>query len=328
MAEDISDDRRLAGRVAIVTGAGGGIGREHARQLARAGARVLVNDLGVRPSGPDQMANAQRVVDEIVAEGGTAVADDTTAATWDGAAAIVDHAVNEFGRVDILVNNATRGASNDIWRFTEEEWDLTVDVNLKGYFAMIKFASVHMCRQRSGVIINTSSGSGFGHPANVAYATAKEGVIGLTRTVAKELGRFGVRCNAIRPSAVAPGGSVDAYRKRTARWTELMDVTMQPRGRSAESLGTFDPEARPPRKVAAFVVWLCTDAAAQVNGRTFHVAGDQISRLSEPVPERVIFAAGEWDLDSLDRHAPTRLLDGVTNPYTLDDYPHLQVFDE
>ena len=319
---------RLAGKVAIVTGGGGGIGREHALQLSRAGAKVVVNDLGVRPSGPDQMADAARVVDEIVAEGGIAVANAATAATWAGAEAIVDHALSEYGRVDILVNNATRGASNDIWRFTEEEWDTTVDVNLKGYFAMIRFASLHMCRQHSGVIINTSSGSGFGHPANVAYAAAKEGVIGLTRTVAKELGRFGIRCNAIRPSAVTPGGSVDAYRKRTARWTELMDVTMQPGGRSAESLGTFDPDARPPRKVAAFVVWLCTDAAAQVNGRTFHIAGDQVSRLSEPVGERVIFAADGWDLDALDQVAPPRLLDGVSNPYTLDEYPHLQHFDE
>jgi NAD(P)-dependent dehydrogenase (short-subunit alcohol dehydrogenase family) len=320
--------RRLGGRVAVVTGGGGGIGREHALQLARAGARVVVNDLGVRPSGPEQMANATRVVEEIRAEGGTAVANDGTAATWAGAEAIVEQAIDEYGRIDILVNNATRGASNDIWRFTEKDWDTTVDVNLKGYFAMIRFASVHMCRQHSGVIINTSSGSGFGHPANVAYAAAKEGVIGLTRTVAKELGRFGIRCNAIRPGAVTPGGSVTAYLERTKRWTELMDVTMQPAGRSSASLGTFDPDARPPRKVAAFVVWLCTDAAAQVNGRTFHVVGDQISRLSEPVAERLIFAADGWDLDALDEHGPSRLLDGVSNPYTLDDYPHLQVFDE
>jgi 3-oxoacyl-[acyl-carrier protein] reductase len=319
---------RLDGKVAIVTGGGGGIGREHALQLARAGARVVVNDLGVRPSGPDQMASAERVVQEIVTAGGSAVANAGTAATWAGAEAIVNQAIDEYGRVDILINNATRGASNDIWRFTEEEWDETVDVNLKGYFAMIRFASLHMCRQHSGVIVNTSSGSGFGHPANVAYASAKEGVIGMTRTVAKELGRFGIRCNAIRPGAVTPGGSVDAYLERTKRWTELMDVTMQPAGRSAQSLGTFDPNARPPRKVAAFVVWLCTDAAAQVNGRTFHVVGDQISRLSESVAERMIFTPGGWDLDTLDQHGPARLLEGVTNPYTLDDYPHLQHFDE
>ena len=328
MTQQAQQSTRLAGKVAIVTGGGGGIGREHALHLARAGARVVVNDLGVRPSGPDQMANAERVVGEIVAEGGTAVANANTAATWAGAQSIVAHAIDEYGRIDILINNATRGASNDIWRFTEEEWDTTVDVNLKGYFAMIRFASLSMCRQRSGVIVNTSSGSGFGHPSNVAYAAAKEGVIGLTRTVAKELGRFGIRCNAIRPGAVTPGGSVDAYRIRTARWTELMDATMQPGGRSAASLGVFDPDARPPRKVAAFVVWLCTDAAAQVNGRTFHVVGDQISRLSEPAPERMIFAADGWDLDTLDQYGSARLLDGVSNPYTLDDHPHLQVFDE
>ena len=123
---------RLDGKVAIVTGAGGGIGREHARLFASEGAKVLVNDLGSRTG-----ANASSVVDEIVAAGGEAVAN-TTSATWDGAADIVQAALDAFGRVDILVNNATAGRNNDLWRFTEKDWDLTFDVNLKGYFAMIR----------------------------------------------------------------------------------------------------------------------------------------------------------------------------------------------
>jgi len=310
---------RLDGTVAIVTGAGGGIGREHALLLASEGARVLVNDLGLRAG-----ADADKVAAEIVDHGGTAVANNGSA-TWDGAAAIVDAAIDAFGRVDILVNNATAGRNNDIWRFTEEEWDLTFDVNLKGYFAMIRSAAPHLCRQRSGVIVNTSSGSGFGHPSNVAYASAKEGVVGLTRTAARELGRFGVRCNAIRP--LAAGQSTKDYAVKTARWTRLMELTMGPRpGRIQPQ--SFDPDALAPRKIAPLVVWLCTDAARNVNGRTFHVAGDAISRLSEPQRERVIHHAGGWTLDALDALAPTHLVDDLSNDYTLDDHPELQVFEE
>ncbi len=310
---------RLDGKVAIVTGSGGGIGREHALLLAREGASVLVNDLGSRTG-----ADAASVVAEISAAGGTAVANKASA-TWDGAGDIVAAALDAFGRLDILINNATAGRVNDIWRFTEQEWDMAVDVNLKGYFAMIRSAAPHMCRQHSGVIVNTSSGSGFGHPSNVAYAAAKEGVVGLTRTVARELGRFGVRCNAIRP--LAAGQSTTDYAAITARWARLMELTMGPKPGTA-ARPVFDPQVIAPRKIAPLVVWLCTDAARDVNGRTFHVAGDTVSRLSEPERERTIHQRGGWDLDGLDTVAPTHLVDGLTNDYTLDDYPELQVFDE
>jgi 3-oxoacyl-[acyl-carrier protein] reductase len=309
---------RLDGRVAIVTGAGGGIGREHALLLAREGASVLVNDLGAR-SGAD----AASVVAEISAAGGVAAANKASA-TWDGAADIVGAALDAFGRVDILINNATAGRVNDLWRFTEEEWDVTVDVNLKGYFAMIRSAAPHMCRQRSGVIVNTSSGSGFGHPSNIAYAAAKEGVIGLTRTVARELGRFGVRCNAIRP--LATGQSHKDYAVMTARWARLMELTMGPPPGTTRPV--FDPDVISPRKIAPLVVWLCTDAAQDVTGRTFHVAGDTVARLSEPAPERSVHQRGGWDLDGLDAAAPANLVDGLTNDYTLAGHPELQVFEE
>jgi 3-oxoacyl-[acyl-carrier protein] reductase len=310
---------RLDGKVAVVTGAGGGIGREHALLLAAEGARVVVNDIGAR-SGAD----ASSVVTEIEAAGGKAVAD-TNSATWDGAADIIATAIDTFGRIDIVINNATASGLNDIWRLTEDDWDRAVNVNLKGYFAMIRAAAPHLCRQGSGAIVNTSSGSGFGHPSAVAYASAKEGVIGLTRTVARELGRFGVRCNAIRPFAL--GTSTQEYDVITARWSELMALTMSATPGKIQPART-DPAQFPPRKIAPLVVWLCTDAAKNVNGRTFHLSGDTYSRLSEPAPERTVYQAGGWALDALDAACPAALTAGLDNPYTLDDHPHLKVFEE
>lgn len=319
--------QRLAGKVVIVTGGAGSIGREHSLLFAKEGARVVVNDLGVSAVGDGKAASADRVVDEIRAQGGDAIASTESAATFAGAEAIVGQAVDAFGTVDILVNNATAGAINDIWRFSEKQFDQTVNANFKGYFAMMKYAIPHMCRHGSGVIVNTSSGSGFGHPSNSVYAAAKEALIGLTRTAARELGRFGLRCNAIRPAA-ASYTALNSYQELTARWADLMSITMRPKGTPPSAPNaSFDPEARAPRKVSPFVVWLCTDAARNVNGRTFHVYGDFVARYSEPEDERTIFAAGGWDLDMLDEAAP-QLTSDLTNDYTLDEFPALKVFDE
>lgn len=307
---------RLDGKVAIVTGAGGGIGRAHALLLAQQGASVVVNDIGLRTG-----ADAAGVVAEIADAGGTALAN-TTSATWDGAPDIVAAALDEFGRIDIVINNATAGGMHDLWSFTEEDWDLSFDVNLKGYFAMIRAAAPHLARQGSGSIVNTASGSGFGHPSMVAYSSAKEGVIGLTRTTAKELGRFGIRCNAIRPFAV--GTATGDYSVRTAKWGQLMALTMGPTPGVATP-PTFDPEQFPPSKIAPLVVWLCTEAAAHVNGRTFHVHGDDVSLLSEPAPQVTVHQHGGWDLDGLDAAGPT-LTRGLSNPYTLDAFPDLKQF--
>jgi NAD(P)-dependent dehydrogenase (short-subunit alcohol dehydrogenase family) len=295
-----------------VTGAGGGIGREHALLFAQEGAAVLVNDIGARTG-----ADAASVAAEITAAGGTAVAS-TASATWDGAAEIVEAAIDAFGRLDIVVNNATAGRNNDLWKFTEQEWDLTFSVNLKGYFALIREATPHLARQ-GGAIVNTSSSSGFGHPSHVAYAAAKEGVVGLTRTAAKELGRFGIRCNAIRPVAI--GQAVGEYHEQTAPWRHLMDVTM--------GVGTkaMDPEAFAPRMISPFVVWLCTDAASGVNGRSFYVSGGRVSLLTEPKSAKTINHEAAWTLDELDAIATGELVDGLTNRFLLADHPDLQKFE-
>jgi 3-oxoacyl-[acyl-carrier protein] reductase len=303
---------RLDGKVAIVTGAGGGIGREHALLLGREGAAVVVDDLGTR-TGSDAGAVAQR----IRAAGGTAVAT-TASATWDGAAEIVQTALDEFGNVDILVNNATAGRNDDLWHYSEAEWDLTMDVNLKGYYALMREVIPHMARRGGGAIVNTSSASGFGHPSHGAYATAKEGLIGLTRTAAMELGRFGIRANAIRPLAVTI--QVQEYNEHSAPWRGLMDATM---GRPSEQQPA---DVIAPARIAPLVVWLCTAAAAAVNGRTFLVFGDRISLLTEPKAKATIEQAGGFGLDDLDRLAPEQLVAGLRNRWTLDDHPELQVF--
>src|SRR3954453_10423167 len=309
----------LDGKVGVGTRAGGGIGREHPRPLAAEGASVLVNDVGRRTG-----ADAAAVAAEIDGAGGAAVAD-TTSATWDGAAAIVDHAVEAFGRLDIVVNNATAARNADLWRVTEAEWDLALDVNLKGYFAMIREAAPHLCGQGSGVIVNTSSGSGFGHPSAVAYASAKEGVVGLTRTVARELGRFGVRCNAIRPLAL--GMSTKEYNEATARWSVLMAETMRPRGGQASQFAAATPDTHPPAKISPVVAWLCSDAARDVNGRTFHVTGDLVARFADSQYERQMVRDGGWTLDALDELAPAQLVDDLTNDFLLEDHPELKVFE-
>ena len=310
---------RFDGKVVIVTGAGGGIGREHARLFAREGASVLVNDTGRRTG-----ADAAGVVDEIGTEGGVAVAD-TTSATWDGAASIVAHALDAFGRVDVLVNNATAARNADLWKLSEAEWDLAIDVNLKGYFAMIREVAPHFCGQGAGAIVNTSSGSGFGHPSAVAYAAAKEGVVGLTRTVARELGRFGVRCNAIRPLAL--GRSTSEYNEATAGWSTLMALTMRPRGGEVSQFAAATPESHPPAKISPMVVWLCSDAARDVNGRIFHVTGDLVARFADSHYERRVVRDGGWTLDALDEAAPRDLVDDLRNDFLLEDHPELQSFE-
>jgi 3-oxoacyl-[acyl-carrier protein] reductase len=306
--------KRLDGQVAIVTGAGRGMGREHALLLAEQGASVVVNDIGARPG-----ADADAVVAEIARRGGEAVAT-SASATWDGAGDIVDVAIRSFGRLDILINNATAGRGDDLWHFSHEEWQLTVDVNLTGYYALVRAAVPHMARRGAGAIVNTSSASGFGHPSHGAYAAAKEGVVGLTRTAAMELGRFGIRCNAIRPVAIT--AQVGEYRAHSAPWRPLMDATM---GSGTTGLSA---DAVSPAKVSPFVVWLCTDAARNVNGRTFVVMGDRVALLTEPRAKATIENAGGWTLDELDRRAPSDLVGGLTNRWLLTDHPELRVFPE
>ena len=189
--------QRLDGKVAIVTGGGKGIGRSEALLMAQQGAKVVVSDVGV----DERVRRADTVVSEINGAGGHAVAAADDLATFDGARQVVATALDHFGGLDIVINNAGLRAANAIQDITDEDFDIVVGSHLKATYGMIKYAAPIFLEQGSGVILNTSSESGLGHPYNSAYAAAKEGITGLTRTVARELGTCGVRCNQIRPRA-------------------------------------------------------------------------------------------------------------------------------
>jgi 3-oxoacyl-[acyl-carrier protein] reductase len=309
MAE--SGQKRLVGKVAIVSGSGRGIGRCEAMLLARQGAKVVVNDIG---KDPDGKRRADKVAQEIHAEGGEAVVSTDSISTLEGANRTVQTAVKTFGRLDILVNNAGLRAPTAIDEITEEQWDLVVDSHLKGTYALIKFAVPIFRNQRSGVIINTGSESGLGHPFNSAYGAAKEGIAGLTRSLARELGRFGIRCNMIRPRAATPGGPefMEMYEKWMPIARALGPYWLGERGHVRT--GEMNPE-----RVAALVVWLCTDAAVNVNGRGFYVAGEEVGLWSEPELVRCMTRPGGWNLDTLDEFGPESLIIGLTNKFLIKD---------
>jgi 3-oxoacyl-[acyl-carrier protein] reductase len=299
--------RRLTGKVAIVTGAGNGIGRAEALQLARQGASVVVNDLGGDTKGEGADAGvAQKVVNEIKAFGGEAVANGDSVASFQGAANIVNTALKTFGRLDILVNNAGNARPRVIYNLSEEDWDAVLAVHLKGCFNMIRHAAPVFREQRSGVIVNTGSESGLGHFGQSNYSAAKEGIIGLTRTVARDLGRFNVRCNAIRPRALdtrlagGEGGGIEAGQKLVQSFGNRV-IGNRP-------LNT--PRPARAEEVAALVAWLCSDAMAGINGRTFQIGGGEVGLWSEPEVIRASFRDEGWDLDALDQPALREYLVG------------------
>jgi 3-oxoacyl-[acyl-carrier protein] reductase len=303
----LDSKQRLAGKVAIVTGAGNGIGRAEALLLGRQGAKVVVNDLGgdTKGEGAD-IGVAQKVVEQIQAGGGTAVANGDSVASFAGAQRIVDTAIKAFGRLDILINNAGNARPRVIYNLSEEDWDAVIAVHLKGCFNMVRHAAPIFREQRSGVIINTGSESGLGHFGQANYSAAKEGIIGFTRTVARDLGRFGVRCNAIRPRAIdtrlagGDGGGVEAGIR--------LEQTFGRHVLGNRSISS--PRPAKAEEVAALVVWLCSDSMAAVNGRTFQIGGGEVGLWSEPELIKASFRKEGWDLDSLDQEVLREYLVG------------------
>ncbi|MGW0363477.1 SDR family oxidoreductase [Streptomyces sp. NPDC002990] len=254
------------GRVVIVTGAGRGLGRAHALAFAAQGARVVVNDLGVGLDGlPGPDGPAARVVAEIRALGGEAVAHGGDVATGEGAASLIETALSAFGRLDTLVNNAGFLRDRMLVNLGEEDWDAVVRVHLKGHFLPLRCAArwwraqAKAGRPVAARVVNTTSGAGLlGSVGQGNYSAAKAGILGLTLVAAAEMGRYGVQVNAIAPAA------------RTRMTEETFAGTM-----AAPAEGGFDAMA--PENVSPLVVWLGADASAGVTGRVFEAEGGRIT---------------------------------------------------
>jgi NAD(P)-dependent dehydrogenase (short-subunit alcohol dehydrogenase family) len=299
---------RLAGKRAIVTGAGRGIGRTVAELLAAEGAAVVVNDLGAAIDGQGAGSRvADEVVEAITAAGGRAVANYDSVADFDGAARIVDTATRTFGGLDILVNNAGILRDRMIFNMSEEEWDAVVAVHLTGTFNCTRHAARVMREQRGGRIVSMSSTSGvYGNSGQANYGAAKDGIAGLTRVVARELGKYGVTVNAVCPGAA------------TRMTQTVTEQARSKRGRAgvASAAGTRPAtlEYTGPENVAPWVVYLTTDAASHVNGQVFYAMGGLLALLDDPAPVRTIEKQGRWTPEEI-RLAFSRTLGmDLTNP--------------
>jgi NAD(P)-dependent dehydrogenase (short-subunit alcohol dehydrogenase family) len=273
----------LAGKVAVVTGAGRGVGRGIALELARAGAAVVVNDLGSSLAGAaTEESPADAVVREIKALGGQALADRHTVADFSSAAAIIDSARDAFGRIDIVVNNAGNLRDAIFHRMSEEEFDSVIAVHLKGSFNVSRAAAPHFKEHRSGVFVHMTSTSGLvGNFGQANYCAAKLGIVGLSRAIALDMQKFDVRSNAVAPFA----------------WTRMVssipDETPEQKKR-VEGLKKLVPE-----KIAPFVVALCSDGAKQISGQIFGVRNNEIYLFSQPRPIRTAHTAEGWTPESV-----------------------------
>jgi NAD(P)-dependent dehydrogenase (short-subunit alcohol dehydrogenase family) len=275
----------LAGKVAIVTGAGRGIGRAHALALAEAGARVIVNDLGAALSGEGHDDTpARQVVEEIKGAGGEAAANAENVAEFDGAERMIRQAIDQFGRLDILVNNAGILRDRMLVNMTEQEWDSVIAVHLKGHFAPTRHAAAYW-RERSkagddvkGRVINTSSPSGvFGNIGQSNYGAAKAGIAGFTLIAAQELHRYGVTVNCLAPNA------------RTRMTEDTFDM-----GAPSEGFDPLDPSNMSP-----LVVALSADQAQNITGQVFHVWGGAINALQGWTADELFSSDEKWDADAL-----------------------------
>lgn len=276
----------LEGKVAVVTGAGRGIGKDIALAMAREGAKVVVNDLGVQLDGSDGQANpAEEVVAEIRAMGGEAVANFDSVAAWDSAQRVVQTAIDSFGRVDCVVNNA--GILRDVMfhKMPPEDWDLVIQVMLNGAFYMSRAAISHFRAQESGSFVHMISASGLaGNYGQAAYAAAKSGMVGLSKSIAIDAQKYNVRSNCVAPSAwTRMTSSIPETEANMARIAQRKQVT--------------------PDKNAPLVAYLASDQAQGVNGQIFATRMNEIFLMGQSRPIRSIHRSEGWTPETVASHA-------------------------
>ena len=289
--------RSMRNKVAVVTGAGGGIGRDIALQLAAAGACVVVNDIGASLSGEgNDTGPAEAVVREIRAAGGSAVANTDSIATREGAVRLICQAVEAFGRIDCVVNNAGILRDRFFHKMSDEEWDAVLKVHLYGSFYTSSAAAGFFKEQGGGAFVHMTSTSGLvGNRAQANYAAAKMGIVGLSRTIAIDLQRSGVRSNCVAPFA-------------WGRMVASIPVTTPEQQRAAER----KQQLMTPAKVAPLVVFLASDLAADVNGQVFAVRGNEIMLMSQPRPLKSVHQSEGWTPEAIAAHALPAMRNGLT----------------
>jgi NAD(P)-dependent dehydrogenase (short-subunit alcohol dehydrogenase family) len=287
----------MDGRVALVTGAGRGVGRGIALAFANAGAAVVINDLGVNLAGDSgESTPAHDVVKEITAAGGRAIANTDSVTSAKGAQAMVQMAIDTFGRIDAVVNNAGNLRDSLFHKMTEEEFDSVIGVHLKGSFNVSRAAASFFKTQASGAYIHMTSTSGLvGNFGQANYAAAKLGIVGLSKSIALDMQRFNVRSNAVAPFA----------------WTRMIDsipTNTPEQQKRVEGLKKLVPE-----KIAPFVVALASDAAVHVTGQIFGVRNNEIYLFSQPRPFRTAHTSEGW--------TPESVVDRVFPMFANDFYP-------
>lgn len=299
----------LEGKAGIVTGAGRGIGRAVSLLLAKEGASVLVNDPGVGRNGEATEENpADAVVAEIQAAGGTAAANYDSVAKYDNAGRMVMQCADQFGKIDFVVNVAGMLRERMIWNMTEEDFDQVIDVHLKGHWNMSHHAIKLMRGARHGRIVNFSSDAFKGSVGQCNYAAAKAGIIGLTRTIARECGRYGITANAICPMAATRMTVNDAV---IANWKRRLETGLLTQAQYESRMSMPGPEY-----VAPIVAYLCTDASSEVNGQIFHAEKSMLHTYYFGEEARSIYKfeeEGMFSVDELVDTVPASLMSGIPN---------------
>lgn len=305
----------LKGKTAVITGGGGGIGKEISLAMAREGVKVVVNDLGASADGSAGIGRgaADEVVDEIKKAGGTAIPNYDSVADFAATENIVNTCVDNFGRIDILVNCAGIGAGAvPIWEMSEKDWDVMMAINLKGTFNTCRHAMAHMVKQKMGRIINFASTAWLVGSGSIAYSASKGGVVSFTKAIATHLAceDYRITCNTIVPIAGPMGSRYrDVSSERQGQLAKLEQLNKA--GLLTQQIYEEICDRPGPEHISAIVLYLATDEAAHISGREFGASRGRVALYSEPEEIKGLYKEGVWTLDELVKRIPVTLTQDI-----------------